>query len=248
MLYWIIKAILNPVLRFCYRIRVEGAENVPASGAVILASNHRSFLDSIFIPLLVRRRVTFVAKADYFDDPKTAWFFRGVGQIPIRREGGSASQRALDSAAEVLEDGGVFGIYPEGTRSRDGLLHRGHTGFARLALSTGAPVVPVGLIGTDEIQPVDRKIPHIFRTVTIRFGTPLDPERYRERGDDRMVCRQIADEVMFEIRELTGYEYDDSYATRTAEDIPAEPATVTPLPDHAGNGHGHVPATSEMAS
>ncbi len=229
MLYWLVKMVLTPILRFCYRIKVEGSENIPVGGAVILASNHRSFLDSIFIPLLIGRRVTFVAKADYFDDPKTAWFFRGVGQIPIRREGGSASQRALDSAKEVLDGEGVFAIYPEGTRSRDGLLHRGHTGFARLALATGAPVVPVGLIGTDEIQPVDQKVPRIFRTVTIRFGPPVDPARYAERGDDRLVARQIADEVMFEIRELTGYEYVDTYATREAEGIPAQEATEAPL-------------------
>src|SRR5207244_5128079 len=131
----------------------------------LLTSIHRSILDSIFIPHVVRRRVTFVAKAEYFDDPKTAWFFRGVGQIPIRREGGSASERALASASEVLGGGGVFGIYPEGTRTRDGFLHRGHTGVARLALRTGTPIVPVGLIGTDEVQPVDRRMPRLFRRV-----------------------------------------------------------------------------------
>ena len=137
MLYWMVKGTLTPLLRAGYRIRVEGRDRVPREGAAILAANHRSFLDSIFLPLVVKRRVTFVAKAEYFDDPKTAWFFRGVGQIPIRREGGSASQRALDSASEVLSAGGVFGIYPEGTRTRDGYLHRGHTGAARLSLQTG---------------------------------------------------------------------------------------------------------------
>ena len=161
------------MLGVCFRVKVEGREHLPKKGPVILASNHRSFLDSIFIPLVLRRRVTFVAKAEYFDDPKTAWFFRGVGQIPIRREGGSASERALASASEVLAGGGVFGIYPEGTRTRDGLLHRGHTGVARLALRTGAPIVPVGLIGTDDIQPVDKRMPRLFRRVTIRFGEAL---------------------------------------------------------------------------
>ena len=112
MLYWVVKGVLTPVLGVCFRVKVEGRENVPKRGPVILASNHRSVLDSIFLPLVLRRRVTFVAKAEYFDDPKTAWFFRGVGQIPIRREGGSASERALASAAEVLAAGGVFGIYP----------------------------------------------------------------------------------------------------------------------------------------
>ncbi len=246
--YRAIKAVLLPVLRFSYRIEVEGRENVPDHGAVILASNHRSFLDSIFLPLVVRRRVTFVAKADYFDDPKTAWFFRAVGQIPIRREGGSASERALASAEEVLEAGGVFAIYPEGTRTRDGYLHRGHTGFARLAFRTGAPVIPVGMIGTDEIQPVDRRLPHFFRTVRIRFGQPIDPARYAG-GDDRLVSRQFADEVMFEIREMTGYEYMDTYATRKAEGIPAEPAQISGVDQAEGNGQrtdtvADQPATS----
>ncbi|HEY3096656.1 MAG TPA: lysophospholipid acyltransferase family protein, partial [Acidimicrobiia bacterium] len=159
MLYWIIKAILKPILHLCYRVRVDRRDDVPERGPVILAANHRSFMDSLFLPMVIRRRVTFVAKAEYFDDKKTAWFFRGVGQIPIRREGGSASERALESATEVLEAGGVFAIYPEGTRTRDGRLHRGHTGVARLALRTGAPIVPVGMIGTDEINPIGRKLP-----------------------------------------------------------------------------------------
>jgi len=230
-LYWLIKAVLTPVLRVLFRIRVEGTENVPRHGAVILAPNHRSFLDSIFIPLIVPRRVTFVAKADYFDSWKTAWFFRGVGQIPIQREGGSASERALASAMEVLAQGGVFGIYPEGTRTRDGLLHKGHTGVARLALRTGSPVVPVGLIGTDEIQPIDRKMPVFFKTVTIRFGTPIAADRFAGRENDRMVLRQLTDEIMFEIRELSGYEYSDTYATKKAEDIPVDTARVRALDD-----------------
>ncbi len=222
MLYWVIKAAVTPLLRLGYRLRIEGKENLPASGPVILAANHRSFLDSIFIPLVVRRRVTFVAKAEYFDDPKSAWFFRAVGQIPIRREGGSASERALDSAMDVLRSGGVFGIYPEGTRTRDGLMHRGHTGVARLALRSGAPIVPVGLIGTDEIQPVDSKLPRLGKRVTIRFGEPLDLEHHAGRHDDHLALRDIADEIMFELQQLTGYEYVDTYATKQAEDLPSE--------------------------
>jgi 1-acyl-sn-glycerol-3-phosphate acyltransferase len=228
-LYWVIKLVLTPVLRICCRIRVEGKEHLPRSGPVILASNHRSFLDSIFIPLVIRRRVTFVAKAEYFDDKRVAWFFRGVGQIPIRREGGSASERALESATEVLESGGVFGIYPEGTRTRDGKLHRGHTGVARLALRTGAPIIPVGMIGSDEVQPVDSKLPRLFKTVRIRFGEPIELSHYRGRHDDRLALRDVADEVMFEIGQLCGYDYVDTYATRRAEDVPAEIAHVTTL-------------------
>ncbi len=231
MLYWVIKAVLTPVLRLGYRIKVEGREHIPQKGAVILAANHRSFLDSMFIPLFVRRRVTFVAKADYFDDPKTAWFFRGLGQIPIRREGGSASERALESAMDVLSSGGVFGIYPEGTRTRDGLLHRGHTGIARLAMRSGAPIVPIGLIGTDDCQPVDRKLPKLFQHVTIRFGEPLDPSRYAGRENDRMALRELTDELMYDICQLSGYEYVDTYMTRTAENVPTEVARIATFAD-----------------
>jgi 1-acyl-sn-glycerol-3-phosphate acyltransferase len=230
-LYWIVKGLLTPFIRIFVRIRVEGREHVPRHGAVILACNHRSFLDSFFIPLVVRRRVTFVAKAEYFDDPKTAWFFKSCGQIPIRREGGSASERALTSATEVLRAGKVFGIYPEGTRTRDGLLHRGHTGIARLALRGNVPIVPIGMIGSDEVQPVDSRMPKLFRPVTIRFGEPIDPARYAGREHDRMALRELTDEVMYEIRELSGYEYVDTYATKQAEDIPTETARVATFAD-----------------
>jgi 1-acyl-sn-glycerol-3-phosphate acyltransferase len=226
MLYWVVKGVLTPLLRLVYRIKVDGRANVPETGPVILASNHRSFLDSLFIPLVVGRRVTFVAKAEYFDSKKTAWFFRGLGQIPIRREGGGASDGALLAATEVLESGGVFGIYPEGTRTRDGFTHRGHTGVARLALKTGAPIVPVGLIGTDDCQPIDKKFPRLFRKVTVRFGAPLDAARYASDAEG-IACRQVTDEVMFEVVQLCGrYEYQDTYATKKAEDVPTEPAQV----------------------
>ena len=231
MLYWVIKGTLTPVLRAGYRIRVEGKEHIPRDGGAILAANHRSFLDSIFLPLVVRRRVTFVAKAEYFDDAKTAWFFRGCGQIPIRREGGSASERALASAMDVLRDGGIFAIYPEGTRTRDGYLHRGHTGVARLALRSGAPIIPVGLIGTDEVQPVDKKMPRLFRPVSIRFGEPFEPSRYGGRENDHLALREFTDEVMYEICQLSGYEYVDTYATRKAEDLPTEVAHVASYAD-----------------
>ena len=229
MLYWVIKGCLTPVLHLGFRIKVEGREHLPKSGPVILASNHRSFLDSIFIPLVVRRRVTFVAKAEYFDDPKTAWFFRGVGQIPIRREGGAASERALETAMDVLADDRVFGIYPEGTRTRDGYLHRGHTGVARLAFRSGAPIIPVGMIGTDEVQPVDSKMPRLNKTVTVRFGEPIDPARFGEHADDRLALRELTDEVMYEICQLSGYEYVDTYATKKAEDLPTEGAHIATL-------------------
>jgi 1-acyl-sn-glycerol-3-phosphate acyltransferase len=227
----VVKGVLTPVLGVCFRVKVEGRENIPRRGPVIIACNHRSFLDSIFLPLVLRRRITFVAKAEYFDDPKTAWFFRGLGQIPIRREGGSASERALSSATEVLESGGVFAIYPEGTRTRDGFLHRGHTGVARLSLRTGTPIVPVGLIGTDEVQPVDKRMPNLFRTVTVRFGEALDPARYSDMDQEHLALRELTDEVMYEIGQLSGYEYVDTYATKKAEGIPSDTARIASFED-----------------
>jgi 1-acyl-sn-glycerol-3-phosphate acyltransferase len=213
------------------RVKVEGRDHLPKRGPVILACNHRSFLDSIFIPLVVRRRVTFVAKAEYFDDPKTAWFFRSCGQIPIRREGGSASERALDAATDVLRKGKVFGIYPEGTRTRDGKLHRGHTGVARLAMRCNTLIVPIGMISSDQVMPIDSKLPKLFRHVTIRFGEAIDPERYAGMENDRLALRELTDELMYEICQLSGYEYVDTYATKQAEDIPTEVAHVAAFAD-----------------
>lgn len=229
MLYWTMKVSLTPVFHTLWKVRVEDRDRIPTRGPVILAPNHRSFMDSMFLPLVVKRRMTFVAKAEYFDSWKTRWFFQGAGQIPIRREGGNASERALATARGVLDAGNVLGIYPEGTRTRDGLLHRGHTGVARLALETGAPIIPVGLIGTDEVQPTDRRRPNFFREVVIRFGEPLDLARYHGVEHDRLVLRDIADELMFEIQALTGYEYEDTYATKQRADpeIAAEPTRVS---------------------
>ena len=223
-----LKAVLSPVLRFFYRVRVEGREHVPRSGGAILASNHVSFSDSIFLPLVLRRRVTFVAKAEYFDDPKTAWIFRALGQIPIRRGGGSASQGALDAASEVLQAGRLFGIYPEGTRSPDGRLYRGRTGVARLALSNRVPVIAVAMIGTREAQPIGQIRPNPFRPVTVRFSRPLDFSRYEDRAKEPRVLRQITDEIMFELQALSGQEYVDHYAKRKdPEAVP--PVETTPI-------------------
>jgi 1-acyl-sn-glycerol-3-phosphate acyltransferase len=226
--YWVLKAILTPVLRFFYRLRVDGAENVPKAGGVILASNHVSFSDSIFLPLVLRRRVTFVAKAEYFEDRKTAWFFRAVGQIPISREGGSASERALEAARGVLARGELFGIYPEGTRSPDGRLYKGHTGVARLALQTRAPVLAVAMIGTREVQPIGQRVPNVFRPVTVRFSAPMDFSRYATRASEPLALRQVTDEVMRELRALSGQEYVDRYCKRGSDDAlgPGERAGV----------------------
>src|SRR5687768_1455118 len=226
MAYWVIKFLLTPVLRFLYRIRVEGLEHVPDEGGAILAGNHLAVCDSFFLPLVLRRRITFVAKAEYFDDPKTAWFFRAVGQIPIKREGGSASQGALDAAREVLEKGGLFGIYPEGTRSPDGRLYKGHTGVARLARQTGAPIYAVAMIGTAEAQPIGKALPKPFMPITIRISPPLDFGRYADRPDDPIVLREMTDQVMFELRELSGQEYVNTYAKRKDVVGGAEPAKL----------------------
>jgi 1-acyl-sn-glycerol-3-phosphate acyltransferase len=230
MLYWTLKLVLTPLLRLGFRIEVEGRDHLPRRGPVILAANHRSFLDSIFLPLAIgRRRMTFVAKAEYFERRRTAWFFRGVGQIPIQRSGGSASDAALDAATDVLRGGGAFGIYPEGTRTRDGVTHRGHTGVARLARATGVPIVPVGMVGTDEAQPTNAKLPRLFRRVTIRFGEPIAADRYLD--EEGLALRQLTDEVMFEIVQLCAiYEYRDTYATKRAEDVPTQPARLAALP------------------
>ena len=212
MAYWLTKLVLWPILHLLYRIRVEGRENVPARGPAILASNHVAFCDSMFLPLVLRRRLTYVAKAEYFDNWKTAWYFRAIGMIPIRRGPGADWRRALDAAVEVLAAGRLFGIYPEGTRSKDGRLHRGHTGVARVALETGAPVIPVGLVGTRAVQPVGARMIRPFKPVTIRIGTPLDFSAYRGRDNERMVLRYITDTVMCEIQRLSGQEYAGFYA------------------------------------
>jgi 1-acyl-sn-glycerol-3-phosphate acyltransferase len=226
--YWVLKTVLTPILRFFFRVRVEGIENIPAHGPAILASNHVSFCDSIFLPMVLRRRVTFVAKAEYFEKRKTAWFFRAVGQIPIKREGGSASQRALQSAMEVLEGGGLFGIYPEGTRSPDGRLYKGHTGVARLALQSGPPVLAVAMIGTREAQPIGQVMPKLFMPITIRISRPMHFDR--EAADDPRALRAITDQVMFELRALSRQEYVDRYAKRKDVVDVADEAKIGTLP------------------
>ncbi len=229
-LYPVAKRILTPAFHRLWRIDVEGLDHVPAEGGAIICPNHTSVIDSFFLPAVLPRRISFVGKAEYMDSWKTKHLFPALGMIPIDRGGGSAAERALDTAARVLERGELFGIYPEGTRARDGKLHKGHTGPARLALRTGAPIVPVGLIGTRDVQSPEMRFPKTGLPVTIRFGRPIEVERYRQRADvDRLVLRQIIDEVMFEIRALSGQEYVDQNATKTAEALPADVASVQPI-------------------
>ncbi|WP_226344927.1 lysophospholipid acyltransferase family protein [Agilicoccus flavus] len=226
MLYWFLKVVvLGPALKLLFRPWVEGAENVPREGGAILASNHLSFSDSIFLPLVLSRRITFPAKMEYFTAPGVkgrlkALFFRGTGQIPIDRSGGSASQAAIEAGLAVLRRGELFGIYPEGTRSPDGRLYRGKTGVARMALTAGVPIIPVAMIDTDKAQPTGQKIPNITR-VGVRFGEPMDFSRYADRVDDRAVQREITDQVMAELARLSNRPYVDEYAATRKEQLAA---------------------------
>lgn len=230
MAYRIFKGVFGPILRVLFRIRVEGIENVPTRGPVILASNHLSFSDSIFLPLVVKRKVTFVAKAEYFEQRKTAWFFRLMGQIPVKRGGGPAAMRALESARDVLDAGGVFGIYPEGTRSPDGRLYKGRTGVARLTIDSAAPVVAVAMIGTREAQPIGQLKPNFFTPITIKFSKPMTFDRARAKANDPKGPRRVTDEIMFEIAQLSGQTYVDEYAPKKNADTEivgdAAPAVV----------------------
>ncbi|MCW2681805.1 MAG: phospholipid/glycerol acyltransferase [Frankiales bacterium] len=222
--YWLVKAVLAPLLRLFFRPYVTGAENLPEEGAAILAGNHTTFLDNFMIPLVVPRRVTFLAKSDYFTGrgPKgflQRQFFGGVGMIPIDRSGGKASEAALRTGLKVLQDGELLGLYPEGTRSPDGRLYRGKTGVARMALESGVPVIPVGLIGMTDIQPGGGGMPKLGRRVEVRIGKPLDFTRYAGMEGDRFVLRSITDEIMYELMVLSGQEYVDTYATKAKADI-----------------------------
>ena len=231
--YWILKVVLSPIFYLLWRVRIEGREHVPVHGPAVLAANHQSFCDSFFLPLALRRRVTYVAKSEYFDNWKTAWFFRAAGQIPMRRDGGDASQRALDTAMGVLNDGHLLGIYPEGTRAPDPRLHKGHTGVARLSLRCDVPVIPVGIVGTRVVQPPGSNMMRPFHSVTIRFGPPVTYShqgrsvttgRCGEPGDtdpgngvrelEPAELRELTDTLMSEIALLSGQDYVDQYANR----------------------------------
>ena len=236
MLYYVLKyVILGPWIRLIFRPKVEGREYLPDTGAAIIASNHLSFSDSIFMPLMVKRKVTFVAKQEYFTGKGlkgflVRMFFVGAGTIPVDRSGGRAAQAAIDTGLRVLREGHLFGIYPEGTRSPDGRLHRGKTGVARLALESGAPVIPVAMLNADEIQPPGKILPKIKR-VRIRFGSPLDFSRYAGMAGDRFIERAVTDEIMYELMTLSGREYVDIYAqkVKAAKEAKAlAPAPATP--------------------
>ena len=222
MFYWIMKhVVVGPILLALFRPWVVGLENVPKEGAVVLASNHLSFIDSIFLPLIVDRRVVFLAKSEYFTGKglkgwATRMFFEASGQLPIDRSGGKASEASLQSGLRVLNEGGVLGIYPEGTRSPDARLYRGRTGVARTVLEAGVPVIPVAMIGTEEVMPIGTRLPKV-RRIGIIFGEPLDFTRFRGMEGDRFVLRSVTDELVYDLRALSRQEYVDVYASSVRE-------------------------------
>lgn len=222
MAYFILKTfVLGPLLKLLFRPWVRGMENIPSSGAAILASNHLSFSDSIFLPLQVRRPVVFLAKSEYFTGKGikgalVRWFFKSTGQLPIDRSGGKASEASLNTGLGVLAQGLLLGIYPEGTRSPDGRLYRGRTGIARMVLEAKVPVIPVAMIDTEKVQPIGKRLPRI-RRVGIVVGEPLDFGRFEGMEGDRVVLRAVTDEIMYELKKLSGQEYVDLYASSVKE-------------------------------
>lgn len=227
MFYWLMKnLVVGPIIMTAFRPWVRGIENVPKSGPVILASNHLSFVDSVFLPLVLDRRVVFLAKSDYFTGKGLrGWliklFFVGTGQLPIDRSGGKASEASLNTGLRVLADGLALGIYPEGTRSPDGIMYRGRTGVARMILESGAPVVPVAMIDTEKVMPIGTKLPKVMRPGVV-FGEPLDFTRFTGLESDRFVLRSVTDEIMYELGRLSGQEYRDVYATSVKDKRPAK--------------------------
>ncbi|MCU1638909.1 MAG: 1-acyl-sn-glycerol-3-phosphate acyltransferase [Microbacteriaceae bacterium] len=222
MFYWFMKnLIVGPIVRTAFRPWVTGHENIPRSGGAILASNHLSFIDSVFLPLMIDRQISFLAKSDYYTGtgPK-GWFIRtflkSAGMLPIDRSGGKASEASLLTGLGVLARGEVLGIYPEGTRSPDGKLYRGRTGVARMILEGNVPVIPVAMIDTEKVMPIGKRLPKV-RRVGIAIGEPLDFSRFHGMEGDRFILRSITDEIMYELSRLSGQEYVDVYATSVKE-------------------------------
>lgn len=221
MWYWLFKyVLLGPLLAFIARPKIEGVENIPDSGPMILASNHLAVMDSFYLPLMVKRRITFLAKSEYFTGTGIkgrllAWFYTAVGQVPIDRTDADSAQAALTTAERILSEGKLLGMYPEGTRSPDGRLYKGKTGLARLALKTGVPVVPVAMIGTDRVNPPGKGLR--FARVRVRIGTPMDFSRFEGLEGNRFIERAVIDEVVYELMRLSGQEYVDLYAADVKE-------------------------------
>lgn len=226
-----IKAAVGPAMEMLYQPWIRGEENIPAEGPAILASNHLAVIDSFFLPLLMDREVAFIGKSDYFTGKGIkGWavknFMTAVGTIPVDRSGGKASMAALQAGIDRLRSGELFGIYPEGTRSPDGRLYRGKTGVARVALATGAPVIPVAMIGSNLAQPIGQVVPSTRHRVGIVIGEPLDFSRYQGLENDRFVLRSITDEIMYALMSLSGQEYVDLYAADVKKAMDAEKKTA----------------------
>lgn len=239
-MYWLTKhVLLGPLLRLFFRPTITGAEHVPVTGGAVLASNHLAVADSFFLPLMVRRRVTFLAKREYFTGTGLRgalkrWFFSGVGQVPIDRSSAVAAQAALDTGVRLLTEGNLLGIYPEGTRSPDGRLYKGKTGLARMVLAARVPVIPVVMVGTDRANPIGSTMwrPH---PIAIRLGEPLDFSRYEGLAGDRFVERSITDEIMYALMELSGQEYVDVYAAKVKEGAGTVPDAAVPAQPEAAD-------------
>lgn len=218
MFYWLMKyVVVGPIVKAIFRPWIVGRRNIPVEGGAILASNHLSFVDSVILPLMIDRRVAFLAKSDYFTGRglkgwSTRMFLTGTGQIPIDRSGGKASEASLNTGLQVLGGGELLGIYPEGTRSPDGKLYRGRTGIARMALEAHVPVVPVVMVDTDTMMPIGRRLPNVVR-VGVVIGEPLDFSRFSGMEGDRYILRSITDEIMVALQRLGEQEYDDVYAS-----------------------------------
>jgi 1-acyl-sn-glycerol-3-phosphate acyltransferase len=225
MFYWLMKNVIaGPLLKGIFRPWVTGADNIPLSGAVILASNHLSFVDSVFLPICIDRDMVFLAKSEYFTTKgikgwATKWFMKGTGMLPIDRSGGKASEASLNTGLRVLAEGRVLGIYPEGTRSPDGKLYRGRTGIARMVLESGVPVVPVAMIDTEKVMPIGAKWPKLRRPGII-IGKPLDFSRFQGMEGDRFILRSVTDEIIYELAGLSGQQYEDVYASSVREKRP----------------------------
>ncbi|MDR7303101.1 lysophospholipid acyltransferase family protein [Haloactinomyces albus] len=236
MLYWVLKHIfLGPLMKLWCRPKIEGRKYVPESGAAILVSNHLAVADSFFMPLKMSRRVTFLAKREYFTGrglkgALKRYFFSGIGQVPIDRSSGAAAQAALDTGVRLLREGRLLGVYPEGTRSPDGRLYKGKTGVARMALEANVPVIPIAMIGTDRANPIGSTIWRPFR-IRVRVGKPLDFSRYEGLAGDRFVERSITDEIMYALMELSGQEYVDVYAAKAKDDLETQGRVITKRAD-----------------
>jgi 1-acyl-sn-glycerol-3-phosphate acyltransferase len=229
MFYWLMKyVVIGPIVKAIWRPWIIGRRNVPPGGAAILASNHLSFVDSVFLPLMIDRPVAFLAKSDYFTGRgikgwSTRVFFKATGMIPIDRSGGRASEASLNTGLQVLGRGDLLGIYPEGTRSPDGKLYRGRTGIARMALEAHVPVVPLVMVDTDTMMPIGTRLPRIVR-VGIVIGEPLDFSRFYGLEGDRYILRSITDEIMVALQRLGEQEYEDVYASTVKDRLKTTPA------------------------